>query len=136
MKLVEIDAGHYGSTGRIMLHIAELVRKNGGEAHTFSGVRKVTPPLDHEYFGNTAENMLHRAYSVFTASAERTPPLERVSSCGGWMKSSRMRSICIISLVGISTCQCWLDISRRTILKRCGRCTIAGASHPAVPFLQ
>lgn len=66
MKLVEINAVHHGSTGKIMLHIAKLVKEKGGVAYTFSGVRKVTPPAEHQYFGTSSENLLHRAYSVLT----------------------------------------------------------------------
>lgn len=66
MKLVEINAVHYGSTGKIMLHIANWIRENGGESYTFSEFRNVTPPVSHKYFGSTFENLLHRAYSVFT----------------------------------------------------------------------
>lgn len=65
MKVVEINSVSRGSTGNIMLNIANVVRKNGDIAYTFSEKRKgVTAPKGHEFFGSSLENMLHRLYSV------------------------------------------------------------------------
>ncbi len=66
MKLVEINSGFHGSTGTIMLDIAEAARAHGWEAHTFSAPKPGSAPRRHRYFGSKAENLLHRALSVFS----------------------------------------------------------------------
>lgn len=67
MKVVEINSTIKGSTGGIMLRIAENVRAAGDEVYTFSEIRKgVEAPLGHSFFGCRLENLAHRAYSVLT----------------------------------------------------------------------
>lgn len=46
MKVVEINSGFRGSTGTIMLSIADLVRSCGGEAYTFSEKSRVLLQTD------------------------------------------------------------------------------------------
>lgn len=69
MRIVHINMLHHGSTGRIMLNIAECARRHGHEVWTFSPIvhylhsKMETPPIDgHRYFGNRKENILHRAF--------------------------------------------------------------------------
>lgn len=67
MKIVGINSVAGGSTGRIMITVAQMVRDAGGEAYTFSEKRQgANAPVGHSYFGNRAENLLHRLYSVTT----------------------------------------------------------------------
>ncbi len=66
MKIVEINGGFRGSTGSIMLNIARIVRKQGNEAYTFSGVKHEDLPYGHSYFGSDAENLFHRFFSVLS----------------------------------------------------------------------
>jgi glycosyltransferase involved in cell wall biosynthesis len=66
MKVVQINSGFRGSTGTIMLSIADLVRSCGGEAFTFSEVKPGVAPNGHRFFGTKFENLLHRVVSVFT----------------------------------------------------------------------
>lgn len=66
MRVVQINAVARGSTGNIMINIAQTVRENGAEAFTFSAPKKECPPVNHRYFGTTSENMLHRIISVFS----------------------------------------------------------------------
>ena len=67
MKVVQINSVAYGSTGKIMLNIAETVRRHGGEAYTFSENRKNRHiPETHRVFGCRFENLLHRGFSVIT----------------------------------------------------------------------
>ena len=66
MKIVEINATHRGSTGKIMLGIANVLRKNGDEAYTFSSAKKEEAPQGHEFFSTKLENFLHRLFSVTT----------------------------------------------------------------------
>lgn len=77
MKIVAINMLHTGSTGKIMLGIAERARAYGHEVYTFSPntyyVRKkvVLPPIkNHTYFGYSKENMLHLALSQATGYFE------------------------------------------------------------------
>lgn len=74
MKVAQINMLHYGSTGKIMLGIAECARKEGMTAKTFSPriyqrhSRMQTPEIDgHTYFGSDKENKLHYAWSRLTA---------------------------------------------------------------------
>lgn len=67
MRIVQINMLHNGSTGKIMLNIADSARKQGHEVWTFSPIvhymhsQMETPQIDgHEYFGNRQENMIHR----------------------------------------------------------------------------
>lgn len=67
MKIVGINSVAGGSTGRIMLAVSQTVRDAGGEAYTFSEKRRgATAPAGHGFFGNRAENLLHRLYSITT----------------------------------------------------------------------
>lgn len=70
MRIASINMIHTGSTGKIMLGIAECAREHNYEVHTFSPniyyVRqKMDAPFikDHSYFGFVKENMLHLALS-------------------------------------------------------------------------
>ena len=66
MKVVEINSGFRGSTGTIMLSIADLVRSCGGEAYTFSEKKPGAAPNGHQFFGTKFENLFHRGVSVFS----------------------------------------------------------------------
>lgn len=61
MKLAEINMVDYGSTGKIMLQIAQCARENSCEVRTFSKKwkKQTAPSKDHFYFGTTLENGLH-----------------------------------------------------------------------------
>ena len=66
MKVVEINSGIRGSTGTIMLNIAELVRSCGEEAYTFSEPKPGEAPNGHKFFGTKFENLFHRGASVLS----------------------------------------------------------------------
>lgn len=67
MKVVQLNAVSRGSTGNIMLNIAETVRRSGGAAYTFSESRpNRTVPANHRVFGNYVENLFHRGISAVT----------------------------------------------------------------------
>lgn len=77
MKIVAINMLHNGSTGKIMLGIAEHASTHGYEAYTFSPntyyvKRKIVFPKieGHSYFGFRKENMLHLALSQATGFFE------------------------------------------------------------------
>lgn len=77
MKIVAINMLHNGSTGKIMLGIAERARTHGYEVSTFSpntyyARRKIVLPEieGHRYFGYRKENMLHLALSQATGYFE------------------------------------------------------------------
>ena len=61
MKIAEINMVDYGSTGKIMLHIADNARRAGHVVRTFSKKwKRQTPPnTEHAYFGTTLENGIH-----------------------------------------------------------------------------
>lgn len=66
MRVVEVNMLHNGSTGKIMLGIADCARSIGDEVWLFSPIvyqrgKKVKPPFisQHTYFGSRFENMLH-----------------------------------------------------------------------------
>ena len=66
MKIVEINTVTNGSTGKIMLQIANCVNQTGGEAYTFSTNvfssryhRLPEPPVNHCYYGTFFENAIH-----------------------------------------------------------------------------
>lgn len=72
MKIVEINMCANGSTGKIMLQIAECVRKTGGVAHTYSThaftkkYKKLPPaPTGHKYYGSYFESGIHVAMAYF-----------------------------------------------------------------------
>lgn len=73
MRIAQINMVHYGSTGKIMLGIAEVARSNGHDAATFSpryyqkGKRLQYPDIpDHVYFSNWFENMVHLRLAQLT----------------------------------------------------------------------
>lgn len=73
MRIAEINMLHYGSTGNIMLSIAEVARKHGNEVRAFSpkfyqrGIKNVFQPIQkHDYFGTRFENLLHLRLAQMT----------------------------------------------------------------------
>lgn len=70
MKIVEINMVHFGSTGKIMLQIAETARNCGHEALTFSPMiysdGSITFPEipGHIYYGTRFENRVHNAVAL------------------------------------------------------------------------
>ena len=72
MKIAEINTCHYGSTGKIMLQIAECARKHGHEAKTFSRQWKgqTLPNEEHTFFGSHFEHGLHHAMAKITGKSE------------------------------------------------------------------
>lgn len=64
MKIVEISAVETGSTGRIMLNMADFARKKGFSVYTFSGTRssycKRSPPLGHTRVSTLFDYFVHR----------------------------------------------------------------------------
>ena len=61
VKIVQINMVDYGSTGNIMLSIAEYIRKNGDECETFSmRWKNQKKRAGHTYFGYYIENVLHQ----------------------------------------------------------------------------
>ena len=68
MRIAQINMIHFGSTGKIMLQIAETARDMGHETMTFStqpfrvSGKRTQPPLkDHFYWGSFFENGIHYA---------------------------------------------------------------------------
>lgn len=68
MKIAQINMIHFGSTGKIMLQIAETARDMGHEVITFStqpfsfSGKRAQPPLkNHIYWGSFFENGIHYA---------------------------------------------------------------------------
>lgn len=66
MKIAQINMIPYGSTGKIMLQIAETARKHGHEVRTYSTVpfdrnehAASTPTENHFVWGSERENRLH-----------------------------------------------------------------------------
>lgn len=61
MRIVELNTVDYGSTGKIMLSIAETARAKGHEVWTFSvATRKKTSSRDyHEYYSSFCEYSVH-----------------------------------------------------------------------------
>lgn len=73
MRIAEINMMHIGSTGKIMLSIAQSAREAGAEAKTFSpryyrrDWKEDFPEIpSHSYFGSRTENMLHLRLSQIT----------------------------------------------------------------------
>lgn len=68
MKIAEINTVHYGSTGKIMLQIAQTARTHGHTVVTFSKRWKPHPQENpnHFYIGTFAENVLHRIGAPLT----------------------------------------------------------------------
>lgn len=66
MRIAQINMIPYGSTGKIMLQIAETARKHGHEVRTYSTIpfdknehAAVTPSENHFVWGSEKENRLH-----------------------------------------------------------------------------
>ena len=73
MKVVQINMVDFGSTGKIMLQIAETARKNGMQVQTFSTPRQSVryrkmpkAPEGHAYYGSYVSNNLHYVLSRVT----------------------------------------------------------------------
>lgn len=73
MRIVEINAYEDGSTGRIMMHIANYARRLGHHVDTFStnvfstSGLKLRPAIEgHSYFSSYFENMIHYIMAQFT----------------------------------------------------------------------
>lgn len=73
MKIAEINISTTGSTGKIMMGIAEVARAQGHEVKTFSSVnysrneKTVFPPIaGHKYLGNRFSSMLHWRFAQVT----------------------------------------------------------------------
>ena len=67
MRIAEINSVDYGSTGKIMLQIADCARNDGFEVRTFSKKwRKQTKPNKyHDFFGYTFENAVNVVLTKF-----------------------------------------------------------------------
>lgn len=66
MKVAQINAYNFGSTGNIMLGIAEISRGRGIEAYTFSSSRKALPAQKgHILFDNKLDYTLHMGMGVY-----------------------------------------------------------------------
>lgn len=66
MRIAQVNMLHYGSTGKIMLGIADRARQEGHLCETFSPrvywkhrVMDTAPIAHHHYFGSREENRLH-----------------------------------------------------------------------------
>lgn len=73
MRIAEINMTHNGSTGKIMLGIAEVARQRGHDVWTFSpryyqkGDNQIWPEIKgHTYFGTVKENKIHHHLSKIT----------------------------------------------------------------------
>ena len=68
MKIAEINTCHYGSTGKIMLNIANVSEEQGHEVKTFSRAWKgqVIDRENHKFFGNFPNNVIHRVFGPIT----------------------------------------------------------------------
>ena len=72
MKIVEINVCPSGSTGTIMLQIAEQARQRQHVVYTFSRKwrRQPLPPEGHRYFGTFLENAFHQVAANLTGYSE------------------------------------------------------------------
>lgn len=72
MKIVEINTCGYGSTGKIMLQIAEKTREKGHTVTTFSRKwnNNKNQTDNHIYFGTFLENALHHVFAEITGFSE------------------------------------------------------------------
>ncbi len=72
MKIVAINLCHYGSTGRIMLQIADRAREQGHEVYTFSRAWDKQPPapVGHAFFGTVLDNVIHHTVGPFFGKNE------------------------------------------------------------------
>lgn len=73
MKVALINVTNYGSTGKIMLQIAQKCREEGIEAYTFSRKWKDNPDFieGHRFFGYFYDNLFHRAVGPVLGMGER-----------------------------------------------------------------
>ena len=94
MKIVSINSVVNGSTGGVMLGVANAVRAAGGQAYTFSEKRRgQAAPAGHRFFGSRAENLLHRTTAALS--------LVRRRCCGKFKKFSRILFTCTICTGGM-----------------------------------
>lgn len=71
MKVVEINSGKHGSTGNIMLQIAELAREKGIDTYTFSGPKtNASNPDNHAIIGSNFSYLTHRLLANITGLPE------------------------------------------------------------------
>lgn len=65
MRIIGINTTYLGSTGRIMLDVSDVARRNGHEVYTFSREWKnvVKPNENHFFIGSYIENIFHRILS-------------------------------------------------------------------------
>lgn len=73
MKIIEINTADYGSTGKIMLQIANAVTECGHTAYTFSRKwksNKNKKGSNNIYFGSYIENAIHRVAGTATGLTE------------------------------------------------------------------
>jgi len=72
MRIVEVNMMHTGSTGKIMLEIAETGRQKGHEMWTYSAVGfkdkkdKLPQITNHTFFGISIENLIHHYVAKLT----------------------------------------------------------------------
>ena len=67
MRILEINTVNFGSTGHIMLRIADLARSEGHEAVCCFYARRNKPAdADTIYIGNKISHNLHKKYSKYT----------------------------------------------------------------------
>ena len=73
MRIAQINMMHVGSTGKIMLGIAETAASLGDETYTFSpyyymkGQKPETPEIrNHFYFGSPRETFIHHVFAETT----------------------------------------------------------------------
>ncbi len=73
MKVALINVTNFGSTGKIMLQIAQKCREEGIEAYTFSRRWKDNPSSieGHRFFGYFYDNLFHRAVGPVIGKGER-----------------------------------------------------------------
>lgn len=71
MRVVQINTGKHGSTGIIMLKIAEMARKSGIDALTFSSARTNTDYVEnHFHIGTKTDSIMHRNLAYVTGFSE------------------------------------------------------------------
>lgn len=70
MTVAEINTVTYGSTGKIMMQIADSARDNGHSVYTYSMKwrKQGKPPAGHKYYGAFAENALHKVLGKLTGA--------------------------------------------------------------------
>ena len=67
MKILEINTVNFGSTGHIMLQIADLARSEGHEAVCCFYARRNKPAdANTIYIGNKITHNLHKKFSKYT----------------------------------------------------------------------